>query len=147
MPTLISNRKARHDYELLETLKAGVELFGYEVKSLRDGRGSLDGAHVIIRGGEAFLVGAHIPAFQSANAPKNYDPMRTRKLLLTSKEITRLAVSERGLTIVPISLYTMGRFIKVECAIAKGKKKHDKRETLKKRDDTREMERAMRARE
>lgn len=146
MSPLISNRKAHHDYELLETFKAGMELFGYEVKSLREGKGSLQGAHIIIRGGEAFLVGAHIPAFQSANAPKNYDPARTRKLLLTRKEIARLAMMEKGLTIVPISMYNGKRFIKLECAVAKGKKKRDKRETLKKRDDAREMERAMRNR-
>ncbi len=142
---LIENRKARFNYELQEKLTAGIELFGFEVKSLRQKQGSLDGAYVIVRGGEAFLVNAFIPPYQPKNTPKEYDPRRHRKLLLTKKEIAELAGSEskKGLTIVPLSVYSKGRKIKVELAIARGKKKYDKRETLKRRDAEREMRRTL----
>ena len=138
------NRKARFNYEILEKYEAGIELLGVEVKSVRDGQISLEGAFVIVRGGEVFLINANIPPFQPKNAPKDYDPLRNRKLLLTKKEIAELAASEKNksLTIVPISLYNKGRKIKVEIALSKGKKKFDKRETIKKRDTDREMRRA-----
>src|SRR3990167_5981923 len=99
------NRKARFNYEILEKYETGIELLGTEVKSVRGGQMSLEGAFVIIRGGEAFLINANIPPFQPKNAPKNYDPLRNRKLLLTKKEIAELAGSEKNksLTIVPIS--------------------------------------------
>ncbi len=143
--SLVENKKARFNYEFLRTLEAGVELFGLEVKSLRQKQGALDGAYVIARGGEAFLVGAYIPQYQPKNTPKGYDPRRNRKLLLTKKEIAELAGNERknGLTIVPVSVYNKGRKIKVEIAIARGKKKYDKRETLKQRDVEREMRRTL----
>ncbi|MEK7558246.1 MAG: SsrA-binding protein SmpB [Patescibacteria group bacterium] len=143
--SLIENKKAGIKYEFLEKYEGGIELFGYEVKSIRSHHGTLLGAHVIIRGGEAYLVGAHIPPYQPANTPKSYDPMRTRKILLTKKEIMMLAgqESKRGLTIVPLSMYSKGAKIKVSLAVARGKKKHDKRETLKKRDDEREMQRSL----
>ena len=143
--SLVENKKARFNYEFLRTLEAGVELFGLEVKSLRQKQGALDGAYVIARGGEAFLVGAYIPPYQPKNTPKGYDPRRNRKLLLTKKEIAELAGNERknGLTIVPVSVYNKGRKIKVEIAIARGKKKYDKRETLKQRDVEREMRRTL----
>src|SRR3989338_6128800 len=142
---LIQNKKAGFNYEFLEKLNAGIELFGFEVKSIRAKLGSLEGAYVIVRGNEAFLVNAYIPAYQPKNAPKGYDEKRNRKLLLTKKEIEMIAASEakKGLTIVPISVYNKGRKIKVELAIARGKKKYDKRETLKKRDSEREMQREM----
>ena len=143
MASFVENRKATFNYELLERYEAGVELEGAEVKSIRAGQGSLEGAHVIIRGGEAYLVGATIAPYQVGNTPDSYDPMRTRKLLLTKKEITELAGEEakKGLTIVPLSLYNKGRRIKLSFAVAKGKKKFDKRETIKKRETDREIRR------
>jgi len=148
MPTLINNKKVGFNYELLDRFEAGIELFGWEVKSLREKQGSLDGAHVIVRGEEVFLVGMHIPPYQQANAPKDSDPDRTRKLLLTKKEIGELlgAEKQKGLTVVPISLYTKGRKIKMEIAIARGKKKRDKRETIKKKDTQRDVEREIKVR-
>ena len=137
------NRKARFNYEILEKYEAGVELLGVEVKSVRGGKMSLEGAFVIVRGGEAFLINSNIPPFQVNNSPKDYDPLRNKKLLLTKKEINTLTGSERNksLTIVPISVYNKGRKIKVEIALVKGKKKHDKRETIKKRETDREIRR------
>lgn len=142
---LIENRKAHFNYEFLEKLDAGIELFGFEVKSLRAKLGSLDGAYAIVRGNEAFLVNVYIPAYQPKNAPKGYDERRNRKLLLTRKEIDALlgAESKKGLTIVPISVYNKGRKLKVSLAIARGKKKFDKRETIKKRETERDIRRDM----
>ncbi|MDO8620009.1 MAG: SsrA-binding protein SmpB [bacterium] len=142
---LIENRKAHFNYEFLETMNAGIELFGYEVKSLRAKLGSLEGSHVIVRGNEVFLVGAYIPAYQPKNVAKGFDERRNRKLLVTKKEIHDLAGSEgkKGLTIVPISVYNKGRKIKVDIAIARGKKKFDKRETIKKREVERDIRREM----
>jgi len=142
---LIENKKARLNFEILEELEAGIELLGLEVKSLRQKRGKLEGAHVIIRGGEAYLVGMGIPPYQVGNTPKDYDPARTRRLLLTHKEISSLAGKEhqKGLTIVPISVYGKSRKLKLRIAVARGKKQHDKRETLKKRDAKREIERSL----
>ena len=148
MANYAENRKARFNYEILEKYEAGIELLGVEVKSVRDGQISLEGAFVIVRGGEVFLINANIPPFQPKNAPKDYDPLRNRKLLLTKKEIAELAASEKNksLTIVPISLYNKGRKIKVEIALSKGKKKFDKRETIKKRDTDREIRREIKDR-
>ncbi len=145
---LIQNKKAHFNYEITEKLTAGVELLGFEVKSLRAGQGSLEGAYVTVRGAEAFLIGTHIPPFQAFNTPKDYDPIRNRKLLLTKKEITELGATEKkkGLTIVPISVYSVGRKIKVELGIARGKKSFDKRETIKKRDSDREVRREIKGR-
>ena len=142
------NRKARFNYEILEKYETGIELLGTEVKSVRAGQMSLEGAFVIARGGEAFIINANIPPFQPKNAPKDYDPLRNRKLLLTKKEIEELAGSEKNksLTIVPISVYNKNRKIKVEIALVKGKKKFDKRETLKKRDTDREIRREYKGR-
>ena len=142
---LIANKKAYLNYEILDTFNAGLELFGFEVKSIRGRQGSLEGARVVIRGGEAFLVGASIPPYQQANTPKGYEPERTRRLLLTRKEIGKLAGSERtkGLTMVPLSVYNARRKLKLEFALVRGKKKHDKRESLKKKQAKRDMERAI----
>lgn len=142
---LIENKKARFNYEIGETYEAGIKLFGYEVKSLRKGLGSLDGAYAVVRGGETFLIGAEIPPFQAKNAPANYDPRRNRKLLLTKKEIRALSQEEnkKGLTIVPISVYSKGRKIKVTLGIGKGKKKFDKRQSIKKREADREIRRTL----
>lgn len=145
MPSLLDNRKALFSYEPLETLEAGLELLGYEVKALRAGKGSLAGSYVTIRGGEAFLVGATISPYQAGNVPKEYEPTRNRRLLLAKKELSRLAgATERdGLTIVPISVYNKGSLIKIELALAKGKKKHDKRQSIKKRETDREIDRTL----
>lgn len=143
--SLITNKKAHFNYELTETFEAGISLLGQEVKSLKKNQGSILGAHVIVRGGEAYIVGMHIPPYQPNNTPKEYDPDRTRRLLLTKKELGELAGAEaqKGLTIVPISVYSKGRKLKLQIAIARGKKKYDKREALKKRDAEREIARTL----
>lgn len=147
MTGLTSHKRVTFDYEILETFEAGVSLLGTEVKSIRSGQGKLDGSHVIIRGMEAFLVGASIPAFQKANA-RNYDSERPRKLLLTQKEIQELEQkSERqGLTIVPIKWYNKNSKLKLQIAIARGKKKADKCQSIKERDTKRDIERELKHR-
>jgi SsrA-binding protein len=148
MASYAENRKAHFNYEILEKYEAGIELLGTEVKSVRGGRMALEGSFVIVRGGEAFLINANIPPYQIKNMPKDYDPLRNKKLLLTKKELAELAGSEKNksLTIVPISVYNKGRVIKVGIALVKGKKKHDKRETIKKRDTEREIRREIKER-
>ena len=143
---LIENSRAGFDYEILDKLEAGIELHGFEVKSLRAKLGSLKGARVVARGGEAYLVGATIPAYQVANAPKGYDPERSRRLLLTKKEIAHIlsAESEKGLTIIPLSIYNKQRLLKLSLAIVRGKKAHDKRATIREREDRRRMSRTLR---
>ncbi len=140
---LISHKRARFDFEILETFEAGVSLLGTEVKSLRNGQGKLDGAYVIIRGKEAFLVGASIPAFQTKNVSGEYDPERPRKLLLTQKELAGLELKseKQGLTIVPLKWYNKGSKLKLEIAIARGKKKQDKRQSIKAYTVKRDIER------
>ena len=142
---LVNNKKARFDFEILDTMEAGIALLGTEVKSVRGGQGKLEGAHVVVRGGEAFLTGATIPAFQKKNVTESYDPERTRKLLLNKKQIETLYrhSEQQGLTVVPISLYNSGRHIKLEIGLARGKKKADKREAIKKRDTERELRRSL----
>lgn len=143
--SLIENQRVKFDYTILEELEAGLELFGFEVKSLRAKRGSLKGARVIARGGEAYLVGASVPPWQTANTPQSYDPERARRLLLTRKEIVRIASAEteKGLTTVPIGVYNKGRNLKIRIAIARGKKKEDKRQTIRAREEGRQMERSL----
>ena len=145
MKAYIQNKKAYFDFEHIEKFEAGISLFGHEVKSIKGGRGSLVGSYIIIRGSEAFLVGADITAYQQKNTPKDYDSKRPRKLLLHAKEIVKLAgfEHEKGLTIIPLSLYNKGGKIKVEIAIARGKKLHDKRETIKKRESKRDILRTL----
>jgi SsrA-binding protein len=145
MPKLSDNRKARFDYEILEKFVSGIKLLGMEVKAVREGKISLAGAYVSVRGGEAYLLGADIPPYQPKNAPKDYDSTRARKLLLSKKEIEKLADAEKtkGLTIVPLSVYNKGRFLKLDIAIARGKKKFDKRQTIKKRDVERDLKRTL----
>lgn len=142
---LIENRKAKFDYEILESFDAGIVLAGTEVKSLRSGQGSLEGSRVTIRGGEAFLIGATIPPYQVKNAPKDFESIRNRKLLLTKKEIAQLSgvESKKGLTIVPISVYNKGKKLKVSIATVRGKKKFDKRESIKKREAERDIARTL----
>lgn len=138
---LVQNKKIHFNYEILERYETGIELLGVEVKSLRAGRGSLEGSHVTVRGGEAYLIGATIQPYQAGNLLKAYDATRNRRLLLTKNEIAELAAQEskKGLTIVPVSVYSKGRKLKVEIAVVRGKKTHDKRETLKKRESERDV--------
>ena len=142
---LIENKEIRHEYEILETFEAGIELLGHEVKSLKSGRGSLKGAYVVVRGGEAFVARMHIPAYQPANAPKGYDEYRLRRLLLTKKEIMTLLgkEKERGLTILPQRVYNKGNKLKMALAVLRKIKKHDKRELRKKKEANRETERLL----
>ena len=145
MAALLEYKKARMRYAVEETFAAGIELFGQEVKALRAKQGSLIGARVVIRGGEAFILGMTIPPYQAANSPAGYDAERTRRLLLTKKEIALLADAEakKGLTIVPLEVYTSGRNLKARIAIVRGKAAHDHREDLKKRDAARESARVL----
>jgi len=148
MATLLQYKKALMRFAPQETFAAGIELSGQEVKALRAKLGSLDGSRVVVRGGEAFILGMTIPPYQAANAPKNYDPEHARRLLLNKKEIAELAVAEgaKGLTIVPLEVYTVGRNLKARIAIVRGKGGADRREDLKKRDASRETERLLKNR-
>lgn len=145
MINLIEHKKARYDYEILETYEAGIQLFGTEVKSLRAHHGKLEGAHVSVRGGEAFLLNAEIPPYQPSNMLSNYEPTRNRRLLLTKKELVRLAQAEdhEGHTIIPIAFYNKGRLIKLKIGVARGKKKSDKRQAILKREHLRDVARAV----
>ena len=142
---LVENKKAHLNYEILEEYEAGLELLGGEVKALRAKQGSLDGSHITVRGGEAYLIGASIPPYQSGNTPADYEPTRNRKLLLTKKEIAVLGAheSQKGLTIVPLRVYNKGRHLKLALGVARGKKKYDKRATLKERDSKRDIDRTL----
>lgn len=142
---IADNRQARFQYEILETYEAGIALTGTEVKSVRAGRANLRDGYVIIRNGEALLLNVHISPYQASGQYFNHDPRRTRKLLLHRREINKLIgqVEQKGLTLIPLKLYLKKGWIKVSVGLAKGKKLHDKRETLKRRQDQREMARAM----
>ncbi len=139
----LRNKKATFDYHLEETIEAGVELLGTEVKSVKAHHGSLSAAYVSIVDGSLVLLGAHIPAWQEKNAEPGFDPYRTRNLLVHKKELLYLAkeLKVKGLTIIPVSLYGKGRQIKLQLAVARGKKTFDKRATLKSRDLDREVRR------
>jgi SsrA-binding protein len=144
---IASNRKAFHDYFVLQKLEAGIALTGTEVKSLRAGRANLKDSYVGFEGDEAFLFGAHISPYAQGNR-ENHDPERTRKLLLHRREIDRLRgqVVEKGLTVVPLRLYFKGGKVKAEIAVVRGKKQYDKRETEKRREADREAAAAMKSR-
>ncbi len=146
MKIVAKNKKAYFNYEILEKFEAGISLIGQEVKSIKMGKMSLIGAYVVLRNEEAFLIGAKVPAYQPKNAPKDYDPQRIRKLLLRKSEIKHLIGKSRqkGLTMIPLMIYTRKGKIKIEFALAKGKTKIDKRESIKKRETEREIRRAMR---
>jgi len=148
MATLIEYTKAGLKYERLEEFEAGMELFGPEVKALKGKQGSLEGAQVVVRGGEAYVVGMSIPPYQSGNTPKGYDPERARRLLLKKDQIRTLFTAEsiRGLTIVPIEVYTKDRLIKLRIAVVRIKVSADRREDLKKRDAAREARRILKSR-
>ena len=140
-----TNRKAFHEYHILEEFEAGVQLRGSEVKSIREGKASLKQSYILIRKGEAWLRGAHIATY-SHTGYEGHEPVRDRKLLLHKKEIYKInsKLAEKGLTAVPIKIYFKGGFIKLEFGIAKGKKLYDKRDTKKKQDVQRDIQRAMR---
>jgi SsrA-binding protein len=144
---IAENRRARHDYELLDRYEAGVVLTGTEVKSLRSGKASLQRAYGQLRDGDVYLVGAHIPEYPQANRA-NHDPDRDRKLLLHRREIDSLVgkVAERGLTLVPTRLYFKDGRVKLELALARGKLGHDKRRDIADRDARRQIERALKSR-
>ena len=144
---IAENRRARHDYHLLERLEAGLTLTGTEVKSLRAGQATLQRAFADIRDGEVWLVGAHIPEYAQGNVA-NHDPDRDRKLLLHRREIDSLLgkVREKGLTLVPTKLYFKNGRVKVEIALARGKEQRDKRRDLAERDARRQIDRAMKER-
>jgi SsrA-binding protein len=139
------NRQVRFRYEILETYEAGIELKGTEVKSIREGKVNLRDGYALIRNGEALLLNVHISPYQSSSDYFNHDPRRTRRLLLHRQEIRKLIgkVEQEGLTLVPLKMYLKRGFVKITIALSKGKKLHDKRETLKQRQDKREMERAI----
>ena len=143
MSVFIDNRKAHFNYDIIDKYEAGIELFGFEVQSIKHGRAILAGAFAIVRGGEVFLMNMQIPPYQANNTPIAYDPTRTRRLLLSKKQIRELAEEDKkkGLTLVPLSLYSKGQRIKVELGVVKGKREFDKRETIKKRDTDREVRR------
>ena len=144
---IASNKKAYHDYFVLQKLEAGIELTGTEVKSLRDGKANIKDSYVIFKGGEAFLFNAHISPYSHGNL-QNHEPERPRKLLLHKREIEKLHVQivEKGLTIVPLRLYFKRSRVKVEIAVVRGKKQYDKRETEKRREADREAAAAMKIR-
>ncbi|UCF88522.1 MAG: SsrA-binding protein SmpB [bacterium] len=145
--TLVENRQARFNYEILEKVEAGIALLGTEVKSIREGKANIKEAYADIRGGEVWLTGAHISPYSHGNIT-NHDPLRDRKLLLTGMEISRLQgkVMEKGLTLIPLRLYLKGRLIKLELGVGRGKKLVDKREDIKKRDQQREIQRELKDR-
>lgn len=142
--SIAKNRRASHDYQLLETWEAGVVLTGTEVKSLRNGKANLSDAYGIVRDGEVYLLNLHIPPYERGGYV-NHEPTRTRKLLLHRREIRKMigAVERQGLTLVPLELYFKDGRAKVAIALGKGKKLHDKREDERRRDDERDMARAM----
>lgn len=139
------NRQARYLYEILETYEAGIELMGTEVKSIRAGKANINDGFGLIRDGEALLLNVHISPHDTTNAAYNHDPRRTRKLLLHREQIRKLIgkVEQQGLTLVPLKMYLKRGWVKIDLALVKGKKLHDKREAIKERDDKRQIERAM----
>lgn len=146
MPQIYSeNKKVYYDYEILEKYEAGLVLIGQEVKSIKMGRVNLTGSYVVIRGNEPYLVGAKIPPYQPKNAPENYNPEQSRKLLLNKKEINYLAgrANERGFSLIPLKLYEKNGRVKLEFGLARGKKKYDKKEKIKKRDLERQIKKGL----
>ncbi|WP_250123675.1 SsrA-binding protein SmpB [Chroococcidiopsis sp. CCMEE 29] len=139
------NRKARYLYDILENYEAGIQLTGTEVKSIREGKVNMQDGYALIRNGEAWLINVHISPYTGSGQYFNHEPRRTRKLLLHRQEIRKLIgkVEQQGLTLVPLKMYLKRGLVKVSIGLAKGKKLHDKREDLKRRQDQRDMQRAM----
>jgi SsrA-binding protein len=148
MISLCENRKARLDYHILETVEAGIALTGHEVKSIKSGKMTLAGSFGVVRGNELYLIGANISPYQTGNVPKDYDPMRSRRLLLHRAEIMEFIgkMKERGLTLIPLRVYTKGTLVKVELGLCRGKRGPDKREAIKKREAQREIARTLKTR-
>jgi len=147
MKNLADNKKALFDYEILETYQAGLVLSGFEAKAVLSGKANLRSSFVIIRGNEAFLMNVDIAPYQAKNTPPGYEQSRTRKLLLTKKELAELAgkVSQHGLTLIPISLYTVRHKIKLSFGLAKSRKKFEKREHIKEREFKKQKDRILKA--
>jgi SsrA-binding protein len=137
---VVSNRKARHDYHILETFEAGIVLKGTEVKSLRKGNANLRDSYAVLKNGELWLMGMHISPYEQGNI-NNHEPVRNRKLLIHRKQIRKLTgnVREKGLTLIPLAVYFKGPYAKVELALGRGKREFDKRESMSRRDAEREM--------
>ncbi|QQG44943.1 MAG: SsrA-binding protein SmpB [Candidatus Sungiibacteriota bacterium] len=146
MGDIAVNRRAYFDYEVLDTYEAGIELRGFEVKAIKTGHINLSGSFAVIKNNEAWLINATIPPHQPKNAPPDYDPIRTRRLLLHKSETKELigASAQKGLTIVPLKVYTKRNRVKILIGLARHKRKTDKREIIKKRDTEREVKRALR---
>lgn len=145
MATFSENRKAYFDYEIIEIFEAGLVLSGAEVKSIRSGRMHLTGSYVNFHDGEPYLIGASIAPYQPKNQPEDYDPSRTRKLLLNKREINYLLgkTKQKGLTLMPLRVYNKGRRIKIEIGLARGKKQYDKRAAISKRETAKKIEREL----
>lgn len=144
MKVIAENKRARFEYEILEKFEAGIVLSGHEAKSAKMGHPNLTGSYGVVRGGEAYVLELDMPSFQPLNVPGDYDSKRTKKLLLTKKEINRLAGKlQEGLTLVPIKMYSKNGLVKVELGLGKGRKKKDKRDYLKKRDTEKEIRKAI----
>lgn len=141
------NRKAYHDYSIEETIEAGIQLLGTEVKSLRDGKANLKDSYILIKDSEVILLNCHISPYSHGNI-LNHDPLRTRKLLLHRKEIERLRgkIQQKGYTLIPLKIYFKGPFAKVEVGLAKGKRLYEKREAIKEREAKRDIEKVMKRR-
>ncbi len=146
MPTLTTNPRAKFDYSILETFEAGMVLSGQEVKSTKNNKMSLKGSYITIKNEEVWLINAFVPPYQTKNTPEDYKPDKSRKLLLHKKEINRLIgkTKQKGLTLVPLRVYTKHNRIKLEFGLGQGKKKIDKREKIKKREVKRSIDRALR---
>ncbi len=145
MGNLIKNRKASYNYHIFDKIEAGISLTGQEAKALRSGKGSLSGAFISLKNNQAYLLNLTISPYQPNNISKDYNPQRERKLLLKKSEIKNLIgkVKEKGVTLIPLSIYTRKNFIKVEVGVVKGKKKYDKRESIKKREIDRDIRRRL----
>lgn len=143
MTELARNKKAYFDYEILETFNAGMVLKGFEVKAIKNGKINITGSFVLIRGNQAYLLNADIPPYQPKNTPTDYDSQRTRSLLLHKNELKRLIglTQQKGLTLIPLRVYNARNLLKLEFGLCKGKKKYEKRETIKKRETEREIRR------
>lgn len=141
---IATNRRARHDYDIEQTFEAGIKLVGSEVKTLREGKANLQDSYATIRDGEVFVYGVHIPEYKHASY-QNHEPLRPRKLLLHAEEIHKIAVKseQQGYTLVPLKLYFKANKVKLQLAVARGRKRYDKRQAIAKREAEREMQRRM----
>ena len=139
------NKRARYDYDILESYEAGIELFGHEVKSVREGHMNLKGAFVTIRSGQLWLKNAYIAPYSKSGALPSYNPERVRRLLVHKRQIRHLSakLAQKGLTLVPLKVYNSNNRVKLEFALVKGKKKHDKRQSIKERDVKRKLQRTL----